>query len=70
MFERTIDPVLRCDSCSELVKVETLHKLGVCPKCGNKRIRNLTVFNDEERDQMIAWGYGDFLAEFEAVADE
>ena len=64
------DPVLRCDSCQALVKRSTLHKIGSCPKCGNKRMRNLTVFNEEEKAQMELWGFAEFTAEYEAVDDE
>ena len=64
------DPVLRCDSCQCLVKRESLHKLGSCPECGNKRVRNLTVFNEKERDQLVEWGFQDFVNEYEAVDDE
>ena len=64
------DPVLRCDSCQCLVKRKSLHKLGACPECGNKRVRNLTVFNEKERDQLVEWGFQDFVNEYEAVDDE
>jgi Zn finger protein HypA/HybF involved in hydrogenase expression len=63
------DPVLRCDSCQALVKRTTLHKIGSCPKCGNKRVRNLTVFNDEERTQMLDWGFDAFVDEYEVVSE-
>lgn len=59
------DPVLRCDSCQKLVKRTTLHKLGCCPDCGNKRVRNLTVFNHTEKAQMEKWGFQDFVDEYE-----
>ena len=64
------DPVLRCDSCHILVKRATLHKLGTCPKCGNKRVRDVTIVNSEERDQLKEWGFLEFAAQFEAVPDE
>ena len=64
------DPVLRCDSCSKIVKRSSLHKFGSCPDCGNKRIRNLTIFNSEERSQMIKWGFESFVNEYQAVGDE
>lgn len=64
------DPVLRCDSCQALLRRKTLHKFGACNKCGNKRMRNLTVFNDEEKAQMEEWGFQDFVNEYEAVDDE
>ena len=63
------DPVLRCDSCQALMKRETLHKLGCCSKCGNKRMRNVTIFNSDEKDQMELWGFQDFVNEFEVVTD-
>ena len=63
------DPVLRCDSCQKIIKRESLHKLGGCPKCGNRRVRNLTVFNDEEKAEMESWGFHDFVSQYEAVSD-
>ena len=64
------DPVLRCDSCNELVKRKTLHVLGACGECGNKRVRNLTTFNDEEKAQLEKWGFQSFVDEFQAVEGE
>jgi len=65
----SVDPVYRCDSCQELLLLSTLHKLGSCSKCGNKRVRNVTIFNDEEKEKMEAWGLTKFVSEFEAVPD-
>ena len=42
------DPVLRCDSCSSLVFAEDLRDHGMCPKCGNRKVRNLQVFDEDE----------------------
>jgi len=67
--EDFLDPVLRCDSCQTLLKRETLHKIGSCSKCGNKRMRNLTVFDEDERDQMLDWGFDEFVSEYELVDD-
>ena len=64
------DPVLRCDSCQALVKRKSLHRSGACPKCGNKRVRALDVFNKEEEAQIKEWGFHDFLKEFEVAPDE
>lgn len=63
--EPTVDPVLRCDSCNKLVKLETLHNLGCCDSCGNKRVRNVTVLSPVEREQVEEWRFDDFLAQFE-----
>lgn len=69
-MEAFSDPVLRCDSCQALVKRTTLHKLGCCDKCGNKRMKNLTVFNEDEKAEMEEWGFQDFVNEYKAVDDE
>ena len=64
------DPVVRCDSCQKISRVETLRKLGMCA-CGNRKVRNLLAFSPEERLQMEGWGVDpDFLALFAAVDNE
>lgn len=68
--EAFTDPVVRCDSCTKLVKAGLLKKLGACPNCGNKRVRNVTIFNEEEKEQLTEWGFHDFLKEFEGVEDD
>lgn len=62
-----LDPVLRCDSCQALVRRATIHKLGACGVCGNRRMRNLSVFSEEEKKQMEGWGLHDFVAEFGVI---
>ena len=62
------DLVLRCDSCSRLVLLTQLHELGMCPHCGNRKVRNVLVFNDAE----MAWMKkqeidADFIALFTPV---
>ena len=64
------DPVVRCDSCSTIIKATLLRSLGSCSTCGNKRVRDVTVFDQDEYDQIKAWGFTDFLACFEVVPDE
>jgi hypothetical protein len=64
------DPVLRCDACQKLVRKKTIHKLGCCHECGNKRFRNVNVFNGFERDQILEWGFAEFLKLFEVIDDE
>lgn len=59
------DPVVRCDSCSKIIRTTTLRSLGSCV-CGNRKVRNLLAFNDEERAQMEAWGVdAEFISLFE-----
>ena len=64
------DPVLRCDSCNQLVKRTTLHNLGACGHCGNKRVRALDIFNEDEKAQIEEWGFQGFLKEYAEVSDE
>jgi len=33
-------------------------------------MKNLTVFNDEEKAQMEEWGFQDFVNEYSEVPDE
>ena len=63
------DPVLRCDSCAELLFAEDLKKHGMCLKCGNRKVRNLQSFNDDEKARMVERGIDPkFLELFEGVA--
>ena len=58
------DPVVRCDSCNKIIRLETLKDLGMC-SCGNRKIRNLQTFSKEEEAQMLEWGVDPaFLALF------
>ena len=64
------DPVLRCYRCNELLLRKEIHQLGQCPKCGSKRVSNVTIFNDKELEQMKAWNIDpEFLKVFEEVTD-
>lgn len=63
------DPVVRCDACQKLCRVETLRQTGKCV-CGNRKVRNVNHFTIEEQIKMEAWGIDtDFLALFESVED-
>lgn len=65
------DPVVRCDSCQELILREKLCKLGMCPKCGNRRVRNVMVMSPDEWEKVKGWDLDpDWLAIFEAVNDD
>lgn len=67
MSDGVSDPVVRCDSCQALVRRSTIHVHGSCDKCGNRRMRNVTVFSEDEKKQMEQWGLHEFVAEFGAV---
>ena len=64
------DPVVRCMECQELLFMEQLKQGGCCPKCGNRRVRNVLAFSEAERGRMLKAGVDpDFLALFEATGD-
>ena len=46
------DPVLRCDSCTTIVFAEDLREHGLCLKCGNRKMRNLQVYDEDELELM------------------
>lgn len=59
------DPVVRCTECQQIIFREELHAAGCCPKCGNRRVRNVLAFDDKELEYMKAKGIDpDFLAIF------
>ena len=62
------DPVVRCTECSKIILTEKLKVTGFCPHCGCRKVRNLQVFNTEEKRQMEQWDVDpNFLALFETV---
>ena len=62
------DPVVRCTECSELLLREVIHKLGMCSKCGNKRMRNVLVLSVEEMQELKDKNIDpEFLKLFEGV---
>lgn len=68
--DKSIDPIFRCDSCQGIVRLDTLHTIGCCDACGNKRMRNVTVLSPDEHEKVHNWGFTDFLAKFQGVPDE
>jgi predicted nucleic acid-binding Zn-ribbon protein len=62
------DPVVRCDSCQKILFMKDIRITGGCKHCGNKKVRNVTVFNDEERALMVEMQVDPkFLALFEGA---
>ena len=64
-----VDNILRCDSCQKLVKLKSIHNLGVCKHCGNKRFKSVLILSTEERNKLDSWGEHEFLKEFQAVEE-
>ena len=59
------DPVVRCTECQRMIFMDEVHEQGCCPKCGNRRVRNVLVMEPEERDLLKEKGHHEFLALFE-----
>lgn len=64
------DPVVRCDSCQVVVRAETIRKLGMCPDCGNRRVKNVLMMKPEEMARCKEWGVDpEWIALFHEVND-
>ncbi len=49
------DPLVRCDKCQELLFVNQIKRLGGCTRCGNTRVGNVRVLNEDEMTKANAW---------------
>lgn len=64
------DPVLRCHRCATLLLRSEIERLGMCHKCGSKKMANVLIMTNDEHDQLLKWEIDPaFLAVFEGVAD-
>ena len=64
------DPVVRCCECQVLITREQIQKFGGCPKCGNKRIRNVLNMTGNEMEALRTKQISeDFLKLFEEASD-
>lgn len=61
------DPVLRCNSCKNLVRVEYLRKNGSCP-CGGRRMLEVRTLTGEEANKLRK-EFPDFVDVFKVVPD-
>lgn len=50
-----LEPVVRCDSCQELLIVKDMRKVGMCPHCSNTRVRNVRTMNEQDMEKAKAW---------------
>ena len=50
------DPVVRCDKCHELLLTAAVKSLGMCEHCGNRRVKKVSIFNENEMVQLSQWG--------------
>lgn len=62
------DPVVRCDSCTKLMLTADLKKHGMCPHCGNRRVRKVLQYSPAELEWMETENVDpEFLALFEGA---
>lgn len=63
-----VDPVVRCDACNKVVVREDVLKVGGCPSCGNRRVREVSTLTGEEVAKLREWDVDPaFLDSFEEV---
>ena len=62
------DPVVRCFRCHTVLRTEQLLRLGVCSKCGGRKVSNVTILNEEELEQIKKWDLDpEYIAEWGSV---
>ncbi len=49
------EPVVRCDGCAELILLETVKTIGMCPKCSSTKVKNVRAMNEEEMENCKKW---------------
>ena len=50
------DPVLRCMGCHALLTRKLITKLGMCNKCGNRRVTTVKMLSDTEKTELLDRG--------------
>lgn len=64
------DPVVRCCDCKMVIHRNTVKTLGMCPSCGNRRVRNVLTLSEKEMEDLKEKGVDpEFLGLFEGVED-
>ena len=46
------DPIVRCCDCNKIIYKAQLRQYGMCPACGNRRVRNVQVVSPEEMAEL------------------
>ena len=66
-----MDPIVRCCDCQKLILRPQIKKFYGCPRCGNKRVRNVLAMTESEMDWLKKKKVDpDFIALFEGVEDD
>jgi len=65
------EPVVKCDSCQEILLRQRLQQTGKCPHCGNTRVRNVNNMTEADAAKAKKWAEeglldADWLTLFEA----
>ena len=58
------DPVVRCVDCQHLIFRKEIQDVGMCPKCGTKRVKNVLLLTQKEAN-MLDWFFPDFVLCFD-----
>lgn len=66
--EGLTEPVLRCMECARLVEMSSLRKLGMCPRCGSKKVKRLHSMMPDEYE-WLKKNFPGFAEEFEGRED-
>ena len=63
--------VVRCVDCQRLVLNKEVRSLGMCPGCGNKRVKTVLLLTEKERQELTEKGVSqEFMDLFEEVEHE
>ena len=46
------DPILRCAACNGIIYKTYIRTMGMCPKCGNKRVKNVLILSEKEMEEL------------------
>ena len=49
------DPIIRCESCQELLLRATVSEIGCCSRCGNRRVKNVNILQPDEMEKLKKW---------------
>jgi uncharacterized protein (DUF983 family) len=46
------DPVVRCCDCNQILFREKLRELGMCQKCGNRKVKSISILSADELNML------------------
>ena len=63
------DPVVRCTQCMDIIERMTLRKIGMCPRCGCRKVKEILTLTKEEINWLNKKKYTDFTSQFKQEED-